>query len=133
MIARSQTRLENKLNTAVDRFSFHEFHDAATDTLLITYGVTSRAAKTAVADMQTEGRPMAHLILKTLWPVPERLIFTTARKFRRIVVVEMNMGQYEREIRRVLKDKRVDFFGLMDGNLITPCKIKEVLSHDQSA
>lgn len=132
-IARSQARLENKLKSTVDRFSFHEFNDADADTLLITYGVTSRAAKTAVAEMQAAGRPVAHLILKTLWPVPEKLICATARKFRRIVVVEMNMGQYEREIRRVLTDKHVDFFGLMDGNLITPRKIKEVLSHDQPA
>jgi 2-oxoglutarate ferredoxin oxidoreductase subunit alpha len=49
------------------------------------------------------------------------------------VVIEMNMGQYVREIKRVANDKPVDFFGRMDGNLITPNSIKEVLSHDQPA
>ena len=133
VIAQSQNRLENKLKTAVDQFSFYDFFDADTDTLLITYGVTSRAAKTALASLEEEGMPIAHLVLKTLWPVPENLIRNIAGRFSRIVVIEMNMGQYVREIQRVVCNKPVEFFGLMDGNLITPTRIKEVLSHDQPA
>ncbi|MEK6193277.1 MAG: pyruvate flavodoxin/ferredoxin oxidoreductase [Deltaproteobacteria bacterium] len=132
-IAQSQNRLENKLKTAVDQFSFYDFYDADTDTLLITYGVTSRAAKTALASLEEEGTPIAHLVLKTLWPVPENLIRNIAGRFSKIVVIEMNMGQYVIEIQRVVGDKPVEFFGLMDGNLITPTRIKEVLSHDQPA
>ena len=132
-IAASQERLGKKLEASVDRFSFYEFDDAGGDTLLITYGVTSRAARTAVSEMNVAGRPVAHLILKTLWPVPEKLIRQTARRFRKVMVVEMNMGQYVREIRRVLIDKPVAFFGRMNGNLISPEKIKEVLSHGQPA
>ena len=132
-IAQNQNRLENKLKTAVDQFSFYDFYDADTDTLLITYGVTSRAAKTALADLKEGGTPIAHLVLKTLWPVPKNLIRDIAGRFSKIVVIEMNMGQYVREIQRVVGDKPVEFFGLMDGNLITPTCIKEVLSHDQPA
>ena len=132
-IARNQSRLENKLTSNVDQFSFCDFIDADTDTLLITYGVTSRAARTALADLEKEGKLVAHLVLKTLWPVPVNLIKKITSRFRKIVVIEMNMGQYVREIKRVVNDKPVDFFGLMDGNLITPNRIKEVLSHDQPA
>jgi len=137
-IAHNQSRLANKLQTAVDNFSFFDFFDADTDTLLITYGVTSRAAKTALAGLEAEGTRVAHLVLKTLWPVPESLIRKIADRFNNIVVIEMNMGQYVREIQRVVGNKPVKFFGLMDGNLITPTRIKEVLtkevlSHDQPA
>ncbi|MBW2175779.1 MAG: pyruvate flavodoxin/ferredoxin oxidoreductase [Deltaproteobacteria bacterium] len=133
VIAKNQDRLEKKLKTCVDQFTFYDFFDADTDTLLITYGVTSRAAKTALSGLNAAGTPVAHLILKTLWPVPENLIRKIAAKFRKIVVVEMNLGQYAREIRRILNDKPVAFFGQMDGNMIPPSRIKEVLTHDQPA
>ncbi|MEN8245262.1 MAG: transketolase C-terminal domain-containing protein [Thermodesulfobacteriota bacterium] len=132
-IARNQSRLANKLKSSVDDFSFYDFYDADTDTLLITYGVTSRAARTALAGLEAHGTRVAHLVLKTLWPVPENSIRKIAKKFGKIVVVEMNMGQYVREIQRVVDDKPVIFYGLMDGNLITPTSIKEALSHAQPA
>jgi len=62
--------------------------------------------------------------------VPEELIRTTAADFERIVVVEMNMGQYVREIQRVLPTKKIDFLGQMNGALIRPRQILELLDHD---
>jgi 2-oxoglutarate ferredoxin oxidoreductase subunit alpha len=41
----------------------------------------------------------------------------------------MNTGQYVREVRRILGNKKVDFFGQMNGKLITPGQIKEVIAH----
>jgi 2-oxoglutarate ferredoxin oxidoreductase subunit alpha len=46
-----------------------------------------------------------------------------------VIVVEMNLGQYVREIERILFDKKVDFLGQMDGRLITPHQIQEVIIH----
>ncbi len=65
--------------------------------------------------------------MKTLWPVPEDLIRKETRKAKRVVVVEMNLGQYVREVERILKDKKVDFLGQMDGRLISPDQIKEAV------
>jgi 2-oxoglutarate ferredoxin oxidoreductase subunit alpha len=45
-----------------------------------------------------------------------------------VVVVEMNLGQYVREVERLLPDQEIAFLGQMDGRLITPSQIKEVLS-----
>lgn len=126
-----QDRLYRKVSGAVADFSFHTFEpQAGARTLLISYGVTARAARVAVRTLNQENRPVAHLILKTLWPVPEALIQTYAKDYDRIVVVEMNLGQYVREIRRLLTNKRVDFWGQMNGNLITPRQIREVLCHE---
>jgi 2-oxoglutarate ferredoxin oxidoreductase subunit alpha len=47
-----------------------------------------------------------------------------------VIVVEMNDGQYVREIRRLLPGKQIDFFGKMNGKLITPREIQEVIHHD---
>ncbi|RLB34846.1 MAG: pyruvate flavodoxin/ferredoxin oxidoreductase [Deltaproteobacteria bacterium] len=121
-------RLHRKLIAVVDRFSFHQAHmEADSDTLLITYGVTSRAARRACKQISEQGNPISHLVLKTLWPVPENLIRSTAAAYDRVVVVEANLGQYVREIRRVLAGKTVTFFGSMDGKLITPEEIMEAV------
>ena len=97
------------------------------NTLLITYGVTSRAAREAVNDEKRHGKPVSHLVLKTLWPVPDKVIREKSENVKRVVVVEMNLGQYVREIKRILTDKKVDFYGQMNGELITPKQIRKVL------
>jgi 2-oxoglutarate ferredoxin oxidoreductase subunit alpha len=129
-IGGNQERLKAKLESAVDRFSFHEaFMAQEADTLLVTYGVTARAAKEVRKVLAADGIPISLLILKTLWPVPEALIRDKAEKVKRVVVVEMNTGQYVGEVKRVLGDKKVDFFGQMDGRLISPNQIREVIRH----
>jgi 2-oxoglutarate ferredoxin oxidoreductase subunit alpha len=127
-IGSNQERLKSKLESAVHRFSFHEaFVTEEADTLLVAYGVTARAAKAVQQALTSEGVPLSLLILKTLWPVPEALIRDQAKRAKRVVVVEMNTGQYVREIARVLPEKQVDFFGQMDGRLISPNQIREVI------
>ena len=129
-IGRTMNRLRDKLNTAVDRFSFHEiFTHADARTLVITYGVTARAAKDLFLERLRGGKPFSLLVLKTLWPVPENLIRKVAKNHDQVVVPEMNMGQYVREIERILPGMRVDGFGQMDGRLITPQQIGEVIDH----
>lgn len=128
-IARSQNRLKEKLLSAVGHFTFHEtFKMDTADTLLITYGVSARAAKAVFNQQNRLGNPVSLLVLKTLWPVPEHLIRQAARTVKRIVVVEMNMGQYVREIKRILPEKQIDFLGQMDGRLITPDQITEAIN-----
>ncbi len=129
-IAGFQQRLNDKLQTNVDKYSYYEVYGQDASTLLITYGVTARAAKKAVQVCHHKGVPASLLILKTLWPIPESLIRRTARKAKRVVVVEMNLGQYVNEIRRILPDKTIEFTGQMDGRLITPRQIEEVITHE---
>ncbi|MBW2366770.1 MAG: pyruvate flavodoxin/ferredoxin oxidoreductase, partial [Deltaproteobacteria bacterium] len=80
-----------------------------------------------VASLCESGRPTSLLVLKTLWPVPEKIIRKAAEAARRVLVVEMNLGQYVREIERIVKDKPVSFFGEMNGDLLTPKDIREAI------
>ena len=131
VIEQTQTRLYRKISNAVGRFSYYEEDPApSADTLLICYGVTARAARVAVRQARKAGRAVSLLILKTLWPVPVQLIKQKAEGIARIVVPEMNLGQYVLEIERVLPGKQVTFKGRMNGGLITPQEIEEVLIHD---
>jgi len=130
LIARNQERLQKKIMSQAHRFSyFDEMISPDADTLIIAYGITARAARTAVATLPEDGPPASLLILKTLWPVPEDLLRQKAASYRRIIVVEMNLGQYVREIQRVLADKTIRFLGQMNGELIKPGQIQEVVIH----
>jgi 2-oxoglutarate ferredoxin oxidoreductase subunit alpha len=124
-IGAQRQRMKDKLEKNVAAFSFFDFYPAEeAKTLIITYGVTARAAKQAALE---EGG-VALLVLKTLWPVPEELIRAKALPYRDIVVLEMNLGQYYLEIERVLH-REVRFLGKMDGTLITPKEIGEVVAN----
>jgi 2-oxoglutarate ferredoxin oxidoreductase subunit alpha len=125
-----QRRLQDKLQSSIEHYSYHEYIAENTRTLLITYGVTTRAAKAACRLLKQQDRPVSLLVLKTLWPLPEALIRRSARQAERVVVIEMNLGQYVNEIRRILPDKPIEFFGQMDGHLITPRQIEEVIDRE---
>jgi len=123
-------RLKTKIHSAVDELSFHEIHTAKNaETLIISYGVTSRAAKAVFNELKNTNRPVSLLVLKTLWPVPASVIRRAARDARRVMVVEMNLGQYVHEIERTLPDKPIELLAQMDGRLITPRAIKEKIVH----
>ncbi|MBW2016688.1 MAG: pyruvate flavodoxin/ferredoxin oxidoreductase [Deltaproteobacteria bacterium] len=132
-IAATQERLKQKLESAVERFCFHEAYVAEkAEDLIITYGITARTAVEVFKELRNTKHPVSLLVLKTLWPVPETLIKEKASSAKRIIVLEMNVGQYVREIERVLPDKKIHFYGCMNGKLITPAKIRKVIADAQS-
>ncbi|MCP4744575.1 MAG: pyruvate flavodoxin/ferredoxin oxidoreductase [Desulfobacteraceae bacterium] len=127
-IARTQARLLEKLTSTVDDFTFFEADlQKNAKTLILAYGVTSRAAKHAVKVLRQRGQAVSLLILKTLWPVPQRLLKEQLACVDRVVVVEMNLGQYVREIERLCENTQVVFIGQMNGELISPQQIMEVV------
>jgi 2-oxoglutarate ferredoxin oxidoreductase subunit alpha len=124
-------RLQRKIESRVDSFSFFELEQKeGARTLIIAYGVTSRAARAACHTLiQEKGIPVSLLILKTMWPVPEKILRNASAGMERILVIEMNLGQYVHEVRRVLCNKKVDFYGRMCGELITPSEIIQEALH----
>lgn len=130
VIAQSQERLRSKLETALDTFTFfEEQHAPDAEILVITYGISARSALAASKKLSHSKTPVSVLALKTLWPIPEALIKQKAAEYNQVVVIEMNLGQYVHEIRRILCDHSVSFLGQMDGNLITPSQIEEFITH----
>lgn len=125
-----QLRLKAKVESKVDKFTYYDEHmDDAADTLLVTFGISARAANEARRKLKASNHPVSLLILKTLWPVPEQLIRNKAARHDRIVTIEMNQGQYHQEIERILPHKTVDSINQLDGTLISPATIIEGVIH----
>lgn len=116
-----------KIESAADELALVERDlQAGADTLCISYGITSRSVAVAVRQARAAGRKVGSLVLKTLWPVPESALREAMSGVRRVVVPEMNLGQYRREIER-LAPPGVEVVGVnkMNTTLITPEEILE--------
>lgn len=101
--------------------------DGARD-LIVSYGSTARSAREAVASLRADGGRVAHLIIHSIWPVPENAICAALVGIQRVIVPELNLGQYSREIERVVGGRaRVVGVHRMDTKLITPARIIEEL------
>ena len=114
-----------KVDDAADELALvkQDFEDGA-DTLIISYGITSRSAAVAVREARARGIKISALCLQTLYPVPGKALISAMEGISKIIVPEMNMGQYILEVER-LAPAGVEVIGVnkMDTTLISPDEI----------
>jgi len=116
-----------KIEKAADEITLvKEDLQEGADALVISYGVVSRSVAVAIREARSRGRKVCSLVLQTLWPVPEKVIISAMAGKKKIVVPEMNMGQYRVEIER-LATPECEVVGVckMDTTLLSPREILE--------
>lgn len=124
VIAAMLTHYERKITDHVDEIARYELEEeAGADTLVVAYGVTARAAREAVARARGKGARVSLLVLKTLYPVPERLLADALAPVSRVVVPEMNLGQYVEELRKLADGRELISLAKMNTELLTPEEI----------
>ena len=101
------------------------------EVLVLAYGSTSRSARYAVNALREEGIKAGLFRPITLWPFPEKRVAELGNKVKAIVVPEMNLGQMNLEVERVVKGAcPVLHLGRVDGEPLNPGqimdKVKEV-------
>ncbi len=101
-------------------------------TLVVSYGITARSMIEAARHTRAAGKRVSTLTIQSLWPLPERALCEAMQGITRVVVPELNMGQYRQEIERVALslDPRPGVIGVnrVDGELITPEEIEEIVT-----
>jgi 2-oxoglutarate ferredoxin oxidoreductase subunit alpha len=101
-------------------------------TLIVSYGITARSMLQAARNARAVGKRVSTLVIQSLWPLPERALRDTMRGIPRIVIPELNFGQYRLEVERIAAtlDPRPEVIGVnrVDGELITPEEIEEQIS-----
>jgi len=116
-----------KVESAADELALvkEDFQEGA-DILIISYGITSRSAVVAVREARRLGVKVSALSLQTLYPVPRTAMTEAMHGMKKIIVPEMNMGQYILEVER-LAPEDVEIIGVnkMDTTLISPAEILE--------
>jgi 2-oxoglutarate ferredoxin oxidoreductase subunit alpha len=66
--------------------------DDEADTVVVSYGITARAAREAVRTARVAGRRVSFLGVLTLFPVPVDAIRAAVAGAKRVVVAEENLG-----------------------------------------
>ena len=127
-------RLNEHLNAKIEKHA-QEIESVAADiqkearTLLVSYGITARSSIEATRILREAGKRVSNLIIHSLWPAPVNSITKSLNGIERIIVPELNLGQFKIEVERVAwrTDNRIEVIGInrIDGELISPRQIVE--------
>jgi len=128
------SRITDKLDLHKDLIESCQVTDCDdADAVIVTIGISARAAQQAVVNLRADGIKAGLFRPKTLWPFPESALKAATQGARAVIVPEMNQGQLVLEIERLLaRDLKVFPLNKADGEAITPAEIaaktREVLS-----
>jgi len=97
------------------------------DTLVLSYGVSARASRDAVAMARSDGRRVAQATVRTLFPVPRTALAPCLQGIERVIIPEENHGGlYRAALAPVLAGRAVIGVNRV-GALITPREIRDVI------
>ncbi len=104
MIEEQLLRIHAKLETPRAKADIEKaeafFLDDA-EVVVVAYGITARAAKDAVVQARRQGVRAGLLRPITLWPSAQAVLPGVFERVRKIVVPELNLGQYVLEVQRL--------------------------------
>jgi len=112
-------KVKKRTEKTAKNYAFYEYlKNEKSDTLIIAYGITSRVINPLQKDYSIF-RPIR------MFPVLGKELKEIAKDYKKIIVIEMNDGQYKKEVERVLK-KDIDLIPVLGGT-ISLKEIKEML------
>lgn len=98
---------------------------------VVAYGISSRAALSAVRKAREAGIKAGLLRLVTLWPFPDWHVSQEAKRVDALIVPEMNYGQIVREVERAAKETPVVFLSKLGEEPHRPLEILEAIKRAQ--
>ncbi|MSN96281.1 2-oxoglutarate synthase subunit alpha [Campylobacter sp. FMV-PI01] len=117
-------RLINKINLHKDEIvDFEEYKLDDAEICIITYGSVNLAARNAIDKLRQDGIKAGLFRPITLWPSPGKELKNLSKKFEKILVVELNMGQYFTEIQRCMLRDDLHTLFKANGRPISPNEI----------
>ena len=118
-------KIENNVH-AITRFKEHYLEDA--EFIMVSYGSSARSAIHLAKNRRKKGEKIGVLELQSIWPFPSALVREKCAGAKGVIVVEMNMGQVLAQVKAAVdKPDRVFLANRIDGKLITPTDIKQLL------
>ncbi|MDD7346682.1 2-oxoglutarate synthase subunit alpha [Helicobacter sp.] len=116
-------RLFSKIESNVDDIvEYEEYQLEDAEIAIIAYGSVSLAAKEAINTLRQEGKKVGMFRPITIWPSPQKQLQALGKKINKILVLELNKGQYLHEVERVMQ-RNVEFLGKANGRSLSPQEI----------
>ncbi len=119
-------RLFNKVDAHLDELELNEeymLEDA--DIMIIAYGSVSLGVTEAINRMRKEGIKVGMFRPLTIWPSPAKRIKELMTRFDKVLITELNMGQFADEVQRVSGRSDFDTLFKVNGRPLSPLEIIE--------
>ena len=126
LIQEQELRFMRKIYNHIDdilEYETFEIEDA--EVIIVSFGSSSRSAKSAVKRLRADNIKAGLLRLITVWPFPERFVRKLSKKADLFVVPEMNLGQLIFEVERCIEGKKVIGVNKINSDPITPYEIEK--------
>lgn len=125
LLHHSVDKIKNNVN---DICRYKEYYLDDAKTILLSYGCSARSALHVVESRRLKGERLGMLELQSIWPFPYELVREKCADAEHVVVVELNMGQVVRAVKRaVVRPERVVLANRFDGVFITPMDIRNII------
>jgi len=108
---------------------FEELGAEEPDVLVVAYGSTARVVETAIGWAAEEGMRVRLFRPISLVPFPYDAVRAWAERVRRVLVLELSLGQMVEDVRLAVEGRcPVEFFGRAGGPLITPEDVLQLIA-----
>ena len=94
------------------------------DVLVVGWGGTRGHLNSAVKQLQQEGKSVAHLHFNYIYPL-QKEAHDIMKRYKRIVVCELNEGQFAGYLRQQFQDLNIESYGKTEGQPFTVIEIKD--------
>lgn len=110
---------------STETMSVADYCDDA-EIVVVAYGSTARLAKSAVDEARKQGIKAGVFRPVTLYPFPVKELNDAVKTAKKVLVVEMSMGQMVDDVKLAINCSRpVEFFGRTGGVIPAPAEILE--------
>lgn len=125
--------LHRRLNRKIERYkseitSYKTAFLEDADLCIVAFGSSARSAYRAVSRARASGLKVGIFHIFVLWPFPYEELNKIARRIKKFIVPEMNLGQVAHEVACATKYE-VTQVNRVDGGLITPDEILEAIEN----
>ena len=111
-------RLKRKYDQAIEEEQRWEafYTDEDVDVMVVAYGTMSRICRTAIDKLRDEGHKLSLVRPISVWPYPYDAVKQAALRAKKVISIEMSMGQMVEDVRLAVEGARpVEFFGKAGG------------------
>ena len=108
---------------------YESYYAEDADVIAVAYGTTARIAKGAINQLREEEGLSVGLIRPiTLWPFPNEILHTLARRVKKFIALEMSTGQMVEDVRLALNGSaQTLFYGRPGGIIPEPDEFARVI------
>jgi len=104
------------------------YTDEDVDVLVVSYGTMSRICRTTVDKLRAEGHKLSLIRPISLYPYPYDAVRRAGDRAKKIISIEMSMGQMVEDVRLAMGDtKPVHFFGTAGGLIPSPEQVRDAI------